>query len=105
MYKVIKIVENIPLTEIKQMEDDGVDAYERIKMQMAVQIVRDLPKELFDKLFKTTILNPNNTEQLQELQMRYVKNPTSYNEANFKWYKELKNRELAEIEIILEIEI
>ena len=105
MIKTARLVQQIPLIDIKQMEDDGVDAFERIKMQMAVQIVRDLPKELFDKLFKTTILNPNNMEQFQELQMRYVKNPTSYNEANFKWYKELKNRELAEIEIILEIEI
>jgi len=103
MVKVVKIVRQFPLTEIKRMEDDGIDAFERIKMQMAVQIVYDLPKELLDKLFKTTILNPNNMEQFQELQMRYVKNPTSYNEANFKWYKELKNRELAEIEMILQI--
>ena len=105
MLKVVKKKQQIPLIDIKQREDDGIDAFERIKMQMAVQMIREMPKELFDKLFKTTILNPNNMEQFQELQMRYVKNPTSYNEANFKWYKELKNRELAEIEIILEIEI
>lgn len=105
MKKTVRAVQQIPLIDITQMEDDGVDAFERIKMQMAIRMVREMPKELFDKLFKTTILNPNNTEQFHELRTQYGENPTSYNKAKLDWFRELKNRELAEIEVIVQIEI
>jgi hypothetical protein len=103
MIKTARLVQQIPLIDIKQMEDDGVDAFERIKMQMAVQIVRDLPKGLFDKLFKTTIINPRNEEQWFNLIKKYKENQTSYNESLLDKFRELKNRELAEIEMFLEI--
>lgn len=103
MLKVVKNVQQIPLIDILQMEEDGVDAFERIKIQMAVQIVYDLPKELFDKLFKTTITDPRSEEQWFDLIKQFKEKPTSYNQSLLNRFKELKNRELAEIEMILQI--
>jgi len=51
MYKVIKIVKNISLIDVKQMEDDGNDGFERFKMEIAIKIIRELSQELFDRLF------------------------------------------------------
>lgn len=103
MYKVIKIVENIPLTVIKRMEDDGIDGFERFKMEIAIKIIRELSQELFDRLFQTTITDPRSEEQFKQLKENYMNNPTAYNEAKLNIFRMLKNRGDAEIEMVLKI--
>jgi hypothetical protein len=104
MKKVIRSVNRIPLIDINQMEEDGINAFERLKMEMALKMIRDLPIRLFNKLFEVRIIDPRKEETFNKLFSNFGDVPSSYNKALLEMFYELKTQELAEIEMNLTIE-
>lgn len=105
MVKVVELTNSIPLIDILQMEEDGVNAIEKLKVEMAVKMVREMPKELFDKLFGTIITDPRSSGQWFDLIKKFKGNPSPYNQVRLNRFRDANDRKEVEIEMILQVEI
>ena len=105
MEKTIKMAQEIPLTKINAMEEDGINAFEKIKLEMAVKIITEMSMEQLNKLFKFKITDPRNENQQFDLMKKYREHPSYYNKSNFAVFRMLKNKGNAKVEAMLKIKV
>ena len=103
MIKTVKNKSYIPLIDINKLEEDGINALERVKLDMAIQMVCEMSKELFNTLFQITIIDPNDKEQYKKYCDLCAKQSTNYNKAIIEQFREAQNRQIVIIEMKIEI--
>jgi hypothetical protein len=72
MEKTIRIIRRIPLIDVEQIEEDGVNAIERMKVELAIELIHDLPKELFERLKEAQLDKFNYLRDTGQLEIEMI---------------------------------